>query len=568
MPGRIKAVQITLLVLLAIISARAFEFQVLRPGEIIEKAHKRFDHAVELSPHRGTIFDRSGQPLAISLNVKSIAANPQLMDNPWRAAYQLSKALRLDRKALEKRLAGKRYFVWIKRQVTPDEAAAVKALQIKGVGFYDEAKRFYPESESLANLIGFVGIDGKGLEGLELSYDGILKGKERKIGVHRDGMGRIIYARGLQPENINDGNTLWLTIDRRIQYIAFQELKNAVAANKAQSGFVIITNPFTGEVLALASYPSFDPNKGSYRHLAGHTNMAISHAFEPGSVIKPLWVCWGLEKKLFPMSRSIFCENGEFTFHRATIHDHEKYGWLPVSDIIKYSSNIGIAKLMDPVRTGEMYACLQAFGFLEPTGIDFPGEPQGIIRNPGAWTSVDKAAISFGQGIAVTGIQLITAFNAMVNGGMVMKPYMVGRISDPKNALTQEIRPTIMRKVLTQESSDQILAVMKTVTVKGGTGEAASMPTFQVFGKTGTAQKIDQLTGAYADGDYISSFIGGVIDATGKVRMTMVVCINEPRPYYYASIVACPLFREIVSQCATIMDLNPNITVATRGNSG
>lgn len=568
MAGRLRLIQLILLAMLGLISARAFELQVIHPGQIIERANKRFDHAVELSPHRGTIFDRSGAPLAISLDVKSIAANPKILENRHAAARQLSKILGLDRRVLEKRLSGKRYFVWVKRQVTPDEVEAVKALKIKGLGFYDEAKRFYPESESLANLIGFVGLDSKGLEGIELFYDSLLKGKDRKIGVHRDGMGRIIYARGLQPENVNDGNALWLTIDRRIQYIAFQELKKAISSFKAQSGFVIITNPSTGEILALASFPSFDPNKGSYRHLAGHANIAITHNFEPGSVVKPLWVSWGLEKKAFNISRSIFCENGSYTFHRVTIHDHEKYGWLPVNDIVKYSSNIGMAKLMDSIRAGEMYACMDAFGLLEPTGIDFPGEPAGLTRSPGSWTSVDKATIAFGQGFAVTGIQLITAFNAMINGGMVMKPFLVGRIADAKNSSVQEIRPTIMRKVLSREVSDQIVAVMKTVTVKGGTGESASMPTFQVFGKTGTAQKIDQLTGAYADGDYISSFVGGVIDATGKTRMTMVVCINEPRPYYYASIVVCPLFKEIVSQCATIMDLNPNITIATREGSG
>lgn len=568
MARRIKAIQYIMIALLAAITVRAFELQVISSDEIITRAHKKFDHAVELSSNRGTIYDRSGQPLAISLEVNSIAANPKIIADPWKASMQLSKALDLDRRYLAKKLSEKRYFVWIKRQVTPNEVEAVKALNIKGVGFYDEAKRFYPESESLANLIGFVGIDGKGLEGLELSYDAILKGMERKIGVHKDGMGRIIYARGLQPEEAKDGNTLRLTIDRRIQYIAFQELKKAVVNNKAHSGFVIITNPFTGEILALASNPSFDPNKGAYNHLSGHTNMAISHTFEPGSVIKPFWVGWGIDKKMFNVTRSVFCENGSFTFHRVTIHDHEKYGWLPVNDIIKFSSNIGIAKLMDPVSAGDMYSCLQAFGFLDPTGIDFPGEPQGLIRDPGAWTGVDKATISFGQGFAVTGIQLITAFNAMVNGGMVMKPYLVERITDMKNQPVQEIRPTILRKILSQEACDQVVGVMKTVALKGGTAESANMPTFQVFGKTGTAQKIDPLTGAYADGDYISSFIGGIIDATGKIRMTMIVCINEPRPFYYASIVACPLFKEIVSQCATIMELSPNITLATRGDSG
>jgi len=568
MAGRIRGIQIFLVVMLAAIGVRAFELQVIHSESIITKAHKRFDHAVELNPHRGTIFDRAGQPLAISLEMKSVAANPRIIEDPDRAAWQLGKALGIERKYLEKRLAEDRYFVWIKRQVTPNEVEAVKALKIKGIGFYDEAKRFYPESESCANLIGFVGIDGKGLEGLELSYDMPLKGMERKIGVHRDGMGRIIYARGLQGDEVKDGNTLWLTIDKRIQYIAFQELKKAVVNNKAQSGFVIITNPSTGDILAMASCPSFDPNKGSFSHLAGHTNMAITHPFEPGSVIKPFWVSWGLDKRMFNVTRSVFCENGSFTFHRITIHDHEKYGWLPVNDIIKFSSNIGIAKLMEPINAGDMYTCLQAFGFLDTTGIDFPGEPPGMVRDPGAWTSVDKATISFGQGFAVTGIQLITAFNAMVNGGMIMRPFIVERISDAKNAPVLETRPTIMRKILSKEACDQIVGVMKSVTLKGGTGESANMPTFQVFGKTGTAQKIDPLTGAYAEGDYVSSFIGGIIDASGKTRMTMIVCINEPRPFYYASIVACPLFKEIVTQCATIMELSPNITLATRGNSG
>jgi cell division protein FtsI (penicillin-binding protein 3) len=569
MARRIKAVKILLLVMLGAVCLRAFELQVVHSETIITRAHKRFDHAVELNSHRGTIFDRSGQPLAVSLEVKSVAANPRLLENPWNAAWKLGKVLGLDRRTLEKKLTDKRYFVWIKRQITPNEAEAVKALNIRGIGFYDETKRFYPESESLANLIGIVGIDGKGLEGIELSYDKDLKGMERKIGVHRDGMGRIIYARGLKPDEVKDGSTIRLTIDKRIQYIAFQELKKAVSANKAQSGFVIITNPMTAEILGMASYPSFDPNQGSYSNLAGHINTAITRSFEPGSVIKPFWVSWGLEKKMFNVNRSIFCENGSFTFHRTTIHDHEKYGWLPLGDIIKYSSNIGMAKLMDPVSVSEMYACLQAFGFLDASGIDFPGEPSGLIRDPGAWTSVDKATISFGQGFAVNGIQLITAFNAMVNGGMIMKPYLVERITDARNVPVQETRPTIVRRVLSKESCDKIVGIMKSVTVKGGTAEAAYMPTYQVFGKTGTAQKIDPLTRAYAEGDYVTSFIGGIIDATGKTRMTMLVCINEPRPYYYASIVACPLFKGIVSQCASIMELSPNITLATaKGGSG
>ncbi len=564
MVGRVRLIQIIMIALFGVVTVRAFEFQVACPGEIMERANKRFARDVELTPHRGTIFDRNGQPLAVSIPVKSIAANPRTVSDPRTAARRLSSALGLDRRWIETKLRQRRYFTWIKRQVSPEEAQAVERLGIGGLTFFDEAKRFYPESESMANLLGIVNVDGLGLEGLELHYDAVLRGRDRRVTVHRDGMGRIIYARGIQPENAKDGNSLWLTIDRRIQHVAFESLRKAVTNNNAESGFVIITNPSTGEILAMASYPSFDPNIGIYRHLSGHTNMAVAHTFEPGSVIKPLWVSWGLEKRLFDLSRSVYCENGAYTIHRVTIHDHEKYGWLTLGDIVKYSSNIGMAKLMEPVRPTSMYECLSAFGLLEPTGIDFPGEARGRVRQPSTWRSIDKANISFGQGFSITGIQLVTAFNAMVNGGIIMRPYLVGRITDASNRVLGETKPTILHRAISQRTSTQIMGIMKTVTARGGTGETASMPTFEIFGKTGTAQKVDQITGTYAQGDYISSFIGGVIDASGRPRMTMMVCINEPRPNYYASVVACPLFKDIVMQCATIMELNPNITVATR----
>jgi cell division protein FtsI (penicillin-binding protein 3) len=303
MAGRIRLIQYILLGMLGVVSARAFEFQIVNPGEIIDRAHKRFDHAVELSPHRGTIFDRSGEPLAISLEVKSIAANPRIIENRHQAARQLAMALDLDRRSLEKKLGEKRYFVWIKRHVTPDEAARVKALKIPGIGFYDEAKRFYPESESLANLIGFVGVDGKGLEGLELQYDPLLKGKERKVGVHRDGMGRTIYARGLQPDTVNDGNTLWLTIDRRVQYIAFQELKNAVTTHKAESASSSSRTPPPARSSPWRRTPASIPT-GQLPAPGGTRQHGRHQPFEPGSVIKPLWVAWGLERRRSPYPRA------------------------------------------------------------------------------------------------------------------------------------------------------------------------------------------------------------------------------------------------------------------------
>ena len=568
MAGRVKAVRILLIFLLAAIGSRAFYLQVLRPDTIISRAHKKFDHDVKLSSYRGTVYDKSGQPLAISLEVKSIAANPRLIGNPASASAKLARVLKINEHSLKKRLLSDKYFVWIKRHASPDEVAKVEALNIRGIGYYHEPKRFYPEGESIANVLGLVGIDGQGLEGLELLYDGILQGKPRHVDVRKDGFGRIIYARGLSPDEAKDGSTIWLTIDRRLQYIAFSEIERTVRENNAASGFVIITNPTTGEIYAMASYPSFNPNTGSYKNLQGHKNRAVVDRFEPGSVIKPMWIGWGMENNLMKPAQIVFCEKGRFTYHRVVINDHEEYGWLPVRDVIKFSSNIGMVKLLDPIRATDMYACMDLFGLLAPTGIEFPGEPGGFVREPKAWTSVDKAAISFGHGFAVTGIQLITSFNAMINGGMLLKPYLVDHVTDARGAEIQYFRPTIIRKVISPAVSREILDILSSVAAKGGTAEAASLSTYRVFGKTGTAQKIDRLTGAYSKSDYISTFMGGIIDESGRPRLSVIVSVNEPRPHYYASIVACPVFKRIVQKSASIMDISPSITVASKGGTG
>ncbi len=568
MAQRVKVIRILFVLLLAVIGCRALDLQVVKPDKILTLAHKKFDYSIKLSSYRGAMYDKSGQPLAISLDVKSIAVNPRLIDNPARAASKLANVLNINERSLRKRLDSSRYFVWIKRHVPPDQIAAVEKLKIKGVGFYNEAKRFYPECDSMANVLGIVGVDGQGLEGLELLFDNVLKGKPRQIEAHKDGMGRIIYARGLPPDEAKDGYTLWLTLDRRLQYIAYSELEKVIKSHNARSGYAIVTNPATGEIYSMVSYPSFNPNIGLYKTIDGHRNRAIVDLYEPGSVMKPMWIAWGIEKGIFRPSQAVYCENGKYNYHRIVIHDHEKYGWLPVTDVIKYSSNIGIVKLLDPVRADDMYGCLDIMGFTSRTGIQFPGEPGGQIRQPRRWTMVDKATVSYGQGFSVTGIQLISSFNAMVNGGMLMKPYLIDHITDATGKEVEYFRPTIVRKVLSPHTSDQVLDILKTVAMKGGTAEVAGMSSFQVFGKTGTAQKIDPLTKAYSKKDYVSTFIGGIIDASGKPRLTMVISINEPQLHYYASVVACPAFKNIMQKSTSIMDLSPNITVASKGAEG
>lgn len=569
MDQRIKWVFGFFALLLATLAGKAFYLQVLRADDIIAQASRRFDHSIALSPHRGTIQDRRGQPLAISLDVKSIAANPRLIENQGFAANQLAAILGLDRRTVRKRLREDKYFVWIKRQVTPDEVAAVKALHLKGIDFFNEKKRFYPESEAMANILGIVGIDGTGLEGLELQYDQQLKGASQHIGVEKDGHGRILYTQGVKVDETRnkDGQTLGLTIDRRLQYIAYTAIKDAVVKNDARSGFVIITNPYSGEIYAMASYPSFDPNRNGYRHLGGHQNRAVTDVFEPGSIVKPLWVAWGLDQGIFRPNQHVYCENGAYRFHHTTINDHEKYDTLSVRDIIKVSSNIGMVKLFAPVEAQQMHAGLRSFGLGTPTGIDFPGEPKGLIRPAGRWRSIDKATTSFGQGFAATGIQLIAAFNALVNGGILIQPHFIDTLTDPTGRVTRH-RPAISGKVVSEKTSQEIVDIMKSVVLKGGTAEAAYMNNYIVFGKTGTAQKHDPFTGAYSRDAYTTTFLGGAIDATGRLAMTVMVCIDEPHPYYYASVVACPIFKDITTQSANILDMRPIITLAKEGGRG
>jgi cell division protein FtsI (penicillin-binding protein 3) len=569
MEKRVNVILVVFLFLMAGLCAKAFHLQVLKAEDVISRAYRKFEHSVNLSPSRGIIYDRRGHPLAISLDVKSIAANPRLIKDHNDASVKLARALDMDRSYIRKRLGEGKYFAWIKRQATPDEIKAVEDLKIKGIGFFNEKKRFYPESEALSNILGFVGVDGNGLEGLELQYDHVLKGMPKHIEVEKDGLGRIICAQGVKPDvnDSKDGNSLGLTIDKRLQYISYAFIKDAVESNNAKGGFVIITNPHTGEIYSMASYPGFDPNIGSYRNLSGHHNRAITDVFEPGSVVKPIWVAWGLDTNYLNASQSVFCENGAYKFHHSTINDHEGKGWLTVSEVVKYSSNIGMVKLFSPVDTSRLYNCLKAFGFGSPTGIDFPGEPAGLVRNPKCWRMIDKATMAFGQGFAITGIQLITAFNSLVNGGVIIRPHFIDYISDPTGRVSK-YQPQILRKVMSEKTSEEIVDIMKTVVLKGGTGEAAGMNNYTVFGKTGTAQKVDPLTRSYSAGAHVSSFIGGIMDSSGKPVMTMLVCIDEPHPYYYASIVTCPVFKNIAMQCTNIMDMRPIITLAKEGGRG
>ncbi len=567
MAGRVKLILYMLMSMLALLGIRAFDLQVVTNTDLVSRVYNRIDHTVKLSARRGFILDRRGQPLAISVSVKSIAANPRMIRNPGLLSRRLAKILSLNASRLKKRLSSRKYFVWIKRYATPDEVARIDRLNIKGISYFTETRRFYPEGISLANVLGIVGIDGDGLEGLELYYDKVLKGTPRYVVVEQDGLGRIIYARGLPKTSAREGETVCLTIDRHLQYIAFQALREAVMKNNARSGFVIITNPMTGEIYAMASFPSFNPNNLSYTDLLSHKNRAVVDTFEPGSTLKPIWVAWGLDNNLFNPNEKVFCENGEFKVHRTTIHDHEKFGWLTVSDVVKHSSNIGMVKLVSYIEPRSMYKCLKSFGFGTQTGLDFPGETNGLVRPYTRWTSVDRAELAFGQGLSVSGIQLITAFNALVNGGFIVRPHLLKYIGDAHGNIIHTSISTIERRVISSSTSEKALEIMRQVASDGGTGEKAQIKNYQVFGKTGTAQKVDPITGTYSKNAYVATFVGGIMDTFGRPALTMIVSINEPHPYHYASEVACPVFRKIGHGCINTLGLYPVLKVARKGDT-
>lgn len=534
------------LVFFAAIFARAVHLQIIQGPELQKKAARQHKKTLNLQSKRGDIFDRNSKELAVSVEVDSVFAQPNKIESPRTVARVLSPILGTGSQELEKKLRGEAGFVWLKRQVDLKDEQRQVVKELDGVGIIKESRRYYPNRQLASNIIGFTGLDANGLEGIEKYYDAMLKGSSARFTGEKDAIGRMLVYQDPDKTVPLEGMEVELTIDKTIQYIAEKSLKKAVDRYSAVGGTAIVMDPKTGEILAMANQPSFDPNEVGRFEAGQWKNRAVTDVFEPGSTFKLFLIAAALDEGLVKPSTTIFCENGNYRVADRVFHDHEKYGWLDVTDILKVSSNIGSAKIGEKLGREQLYRYMRAFGFGGKTGIDLPGEVAGSLRHYNKWSGVTLHTVSFGQGVSVTGVQLLNAVSAIANGGFVMKPFVVRSVRDQNGRVVTESHPVITRRVISEETARSLSEMLVGVTKEGGTGMKAAIADFEVAGKTGTAQKPDFTRGGYQKGAYVASFTGFV--PAKDPRLAILVTVDEPRGEYYGGQVASPVFREIAEE--------------------
>lgn len=541
---------------LGVICAKAAYLQLYRGSWLSQLAAGQYEASVKTSGKRGTIFDRRMSELAVSIQVTSIGAYPARLGDPAKAAAALSKSLNVDRGALLQSLRSKKTFVWVKRQATPREVEKVRELNLEGIGFVPEYNRFYPNKTLAAQVIGFTGVDGAGLEGLEHYYDEVLKGAETESTFLRDALGNRFVAGGGSVQDFG-GKNLTLTIDQTVQFIAERTLEDTVTEFEADSAIAIVMEPRTGALLAVAQYPFFNPN--AYRDFKSSSwrNRAVADAIEPGSTLKIFSATAAIEFGDSSPNTIYFCENGAYRIGRKTVRDVSAHGWLSLQQIVKYSSNIGAIKISEIVGPKHLHDLLAQFGFGIKTGIDCPGESPGSLSNYRHWSRMDTSAISFGHGMSASPLQLVTAVSAIANGGALMKPYLVTSVTDQNNQILQSFGPHLVRRVVSENTARKIGTILKTVVTEGGTGTQAALQGYTVAGKTGTAKKIGP-DGTYSDDNYIASFVG--FTPADDPAITVLVIINEPRKEYYGGAVAAPAFRRIAQETLNYLNVHPDLT--------
>ncbi|MFA5259718.1 MAG: penicillin-binding transpeptidase domain-containing protein [Candidatus Omnitrophota bacterium] len=539
---RFISVFLFLIACLLYYSARLAWMQVFRSTHLANLAAKQHNHYIKLEPVRGTIYDRRLRHLALNMTAYSLFANPRMMssEDKERAVRELSSRAHLDPAFIRERLARPKYFVWISRKLPDELVEEIKALKIPGLDFIRESKRYYPNRNLAAHVIGFAGMDNVGLDGLELKYNEVLKGKEGWTQILRDAKQRdLMIEKHTSPPQ--DGFNLVLTIDETIQYIAERALDKAFQQHKAKGATIIVMDPHTGEILALANRPTYDLENFIESAPEQRTNRGIAYVYEPGSVFKIVTASAALEEQTFQVDDKIFCENGEYRVGNHILHDSHPQGTLTFQGVIEQSSNIGTTKIAQKLGAETVYRYARAFQFSQKTGIDLLGEEDGLIPPPSTWSKTSIGAVPIGHEVTVTPLQLVCAISAIANGGIAMKPFVVKYIKDNKDELIQEFFPEIRGRVISSATAERMKAILQGVVDKG-TGKRARIEGLTIAGKTGTAQKVEN--GQYSHSKYYATFIG--FAPVDNPRVAAVVVFDEPSPSYYGGTVAAPVFREML----------------------
>jgi cell division protein FtsI (penicillin-binding protein 3) len=533
-------------------AGKAVYYQVFLSEWLADKAMDQYEKVDVFSGRRGNIYDASNRKMAVSIDVVSVGAHPKKIRDVRATIKALSDVLHVDRRELINNLYSTKPFVWIKRQITPKETRLLADLNIPGIVLKPEYSRYYPNKFLGAQVVGFCGLDGKGIEGVEYYYNAQLQGTEDRVKVLKDALGRRFESEKTTVSDAN-GNNLVLTIDGAVQYITEKTLEEAVVGFSGKSGMAIVMNPRTGGILALAHYPSYNPNAFREYSKGELRSRALTDPFEPGSTMKIFSVAAAIESGICKPTTVFNCENGAFHIGTNVVHDTHSYGMLTVQEIIKYSSNIGAIKVGQAVGAEILYKNLRNFGFGEKTGIDCAGETSGTLAPYTKWRKIDAGTIAFGQGISVSAIQLITATSAIANGGILVKPHLVKAVTDANGQVIKRIEPAPVRRAISTETARTIRQMMKEVITTGGTGVNAALEGYAVCGKTGTAQKIEN--GSYARGKYVSSFIGFV--PADYPEAVILVIVDEPQKRYYGGTVAAPAFKRIALETLGYLNISP-----------
>lgn len=553
--GRRVFLCLSFLAVFAVLFFRFFDLQVLQADRMTEKARRQHEKTITLDSSRGAILDRQGKPLALNLDVTSVYATPTSIDDPKLVARRLAPMLKLPQEYVEQRLRDKdRHFVWIQRKILDHSGHRMKDLAIDGVNTLTETRRFYPKGPLLSHVLGFAGIDNQGLEGLEVGYDPLLRGYARQVVLYRDAFGREIIPEWQRKTQALPGHAIRLTIDEVIQYVAEQALERAIAKTKAKGGAVIVMNPKTGEIIAWTLRPTFDPNYIQRASPQVWRNRAVTDPYEPGSTLKVVIAAAALESEHVQPDTLIYAGDGEVPISGTIIHDHEKAGWVTFREAIRRSSNVALVKTALGLGDEQVYRFLRAFGFGEKTGIDLPGESIGILRSPDRWSQRTLASLAIGQEIAVTPLQLLTAVSAVANEGWLMKPFLVREVSDPRGRTIERHTPQIRRRPIRAETANTVTDLLVNA-VENGTGWRAAVPGYHVAGKTGTAQKVDPVTGTYSSTKSIGSFVGFV--PAEAPAFAVIVVIDEPQGPAWGGVVAAPVFREVAEQALRYFNVAP-----------
>jgi cell division protein FtsI (penicillin-binding protein 3) len=548
---------------LGLVVGGAWDLMVRDGARWHEAAAQQRQRRLQVNPKRGTVYDRNGTALAVSVEVPSVSLDAiELLRDvaaqdvtvvAREAANRIAAALDLDPASVEGKILKRKRFTWLKRRVSAQEAEAVRLLsiatdtgapRIRGLVVDGEPRRFYPERGLGGPLLGFVSTDGAGRDGIELGLETELEGHAERLQGLRDRAGRLIFTDGVEDDQALAGHNAYLSIDSGIQYTAERELELAAKTFEAAGGSVVVVDPSTGEILALATWPGFNPNDFRMSSPEQRRNRAVHDSFEPGSSIKIFTIAAGLAAGAIQPTQKLYCEKGQMPIDNVVIRDTHPSEWLTISEVLAYSSNICAAKIGMAMGEEKLYDALRRFGFGQSTGLPLPGESGGTLRPRGRpWVQVETAAASFGQGVTVTNLQMAMATAAIANGGELLDPVLVRKVTSATGEPVRDAAPTVRRRVVPKWVARAVTQMMVGVTEGDATGTEAAIPGFVVAGKTATAQKADPRTGRYSIDKYIASFVGFV--PADRPEVVIAVTLDEPMVDHSGGVAAAPVFRSV-----------------------